>query len=419
MSTALDAHPQEAREDEEGTAINEHPSVSPQVEEPEAAEYPPVAKSPVARVRAQDDDDRIYLASQTQLIWWKFRKHRLAVVSGAVLIILYLMGIFAEFVAPYNPESFFVKYKLAPPSPIYFRDHEGNWRPPFIYAQTRTKDPETLRDIYNIDYTTTYPIRFFVRSNEYKFWGLFYTDVHLFGLDIDRDVEGIFLLGADRMGRDVFSRLIYGSRLSLSIGLVGIFFSFALGITLGGVSGYYGGWVDNLIQRVIEFVRSMPTLPLWMSLSAALPGNWSVIKTYFAISIILSLISWTGLARVVRGRFLSMREEDFVTAAHVAGAREMRVILQHMLPSFWSHIIASLTLSIPGMILGETGLSFIGLGLRPPAISWGVLLQDAQQVSVMATAPWLLLPGVAVIVTVIAWNFVGDGMRDAADPYAR
>ena len=221
------------------------------------------------------------------------------------------------------------------------------------------------------------------------------------------------------MGRDVFSRLAFGARLSLSVGLVGIALSFCLGILLGGISGYYGGVIDTLIQRLIEFIRGLPTLPLWMSLSAALPGDWSIIRTYFAIGIILSLVGWTGLARVIRGRFLSMREEDFVMAARLVGAQELRIILRHMLPSFWSHIIASLSLSIPGMILGETGLSFIGLGLRPPAISWGILLQDAQQVSVLANAPWLLIPGAFVILTVTVFNFFGDGVRDAADPYAR
>jgi peptide/nickel transport system permease protein len=233
------------------------------------------------------------------------------------------------------------------------------------------------------------------------------------------DQQGVFLLGADRLGRDLFSRVIYGSRISLSIGLVGVLLSLLLGIVLGGISGYYGGIADNIIQRMIEFIRSIPSIPLWMALSAALPANWPVLRVYFAITVILSLIGWTGLARVVRGRFLALREEDFVLAARLVGSSEMRIILRHMVPSFLSYIIAALTLAIPGMILAETGLSFLGLGLRPPAISWGVLLQEAQNLRSVALAPWVLLPGAAVVISILAFNFLGDGLRDAADPYAR
>lgn len=239
----------------------------------------------------------------------------------------------------------------------------------------------------------------------------------MFGIGAAHDEAGVFLLGADRLGRDLFSRVIYGARISLSIGLVGVFLSLAIGVVLGGISGYYGGIADNIIQRVIEFIRSIPAIPLWMALSAALPANWPVVRVYFGITIILSLIGWTGLARVVRGRFLALREEDFVLAARLVGSSEMRIILRHMVPSFLSYIIASLTLAVPGMILAETGLSFIGLGLRPPAISWGVLLQEAQNIRTLATASWLLLPAILVIITVLAFNFFGDGLRDAADPY--
>jgi peptide/nickel transport system permease protein len=250
--------------------------------------------------------------------------------------------------------------------------------------------------------------------------GLFHTDRHLFGLTVSQDQQGVFLFGTDQLGRDVFSRVVYGARLSLSIGLVGVFMSMTLGLLLGGVSGYYGGVVDDIIQRVIEFLRSMPTTPLWMALSAALPADWPIIRIYFGITVILSFVGWTGLARVVRGRFLALREEDFVMSAKLVGASEMRIILRHMLPSFLSYLIASMTLSIPGMILGETGLSFLGLGLREPAISWGVLLSDAQNVAAIVLSPWRMwAPAASVVIAVLAFNFLGDGLRDAADPYAR
>ncbi len=365
-------------------------------------------------------DEATFVASQWQLMWWRFRKHKAAMGSGVVIILLYMVAVFCEFVAPYNPEQFFTQYKLAPPTKIHIRDADGNWRWPFVYKIVRTRDPETLRNLYNEDLDAApYTIRLFERGVSYKLWGLWETDWHLFGLNVSHDEQGVFLLGADRMGRDLFSRLCYGARLSLSIGLIGVLLSLVIGIILGGISGYYGGAVDNLIQRIIEFIRSIPSVPLWMGLSAALPADWPVVRVYFGITVILSLIGWTGMARVVRGRFLSLREEDFVMAARLAGASEMRVILRHMVPSFLSYIIASLTLSIPNMILSETGLSFIGLGLRAPAISWGVLLQEAQNLRSLVLAPWVLTPAIAVIITVLALNFLGDGLRDAADPYSR
>jgi len=364
-------------------------------------------------------EERIYVATQWQLIRWRFVKHKMAIASLIVLILLYLIALFCEFVAPYDPEQFFPKYKLAPPTKIHIRDVEGNWHLPFVYKIDRTRDPETLRGIYTEDTSTLHPIGLFSPGGQYKLWGLFPTDLHLFGLEAAQEEQGVFLLGADRMGRDLFSRLVYGARISLSIGLIGVFVSLILGIVIGGLSGYYGGTLDNAIQRVIEFIRSIPSIPLWMALSAALPADWPVIRLYFGITIILSLIGWTGMARVVRGRFLSLREEDFVMAARLAGSGEMRVILRHMVPSFSSHIIASLTLSIPGMILGETSLSFIGLGLRAPAISWGVLLQESQNLRSVVLAPWVLYPALAVIASVLAFNFLGDGLRDAADPYSR
>ena len=271
--------------------------------------------------------------------------------------------------------------------------------------------------IFEIDKTQSYPIYFFVHGDPYKFWGLLETDVHLFGVG---DGDGVFfMLGSDRMGRDMLSRIVYGARISLSMGLMGVLMSFVLGIIIGGASGYFGGTVDLIVQRVIEFLRSIPTIPLWMTLAAAMPQDWPPARVYFGITIILSLVSWTSLARVVRGKFISLRNEDFVLAARLSGSSEFRIITRHLVPSFMSYLIARLTMAVPSMILAETSLSFLGLGLRPPVISWGVLLQEAQNLHSVALAPWLLLPGVLVVITVLCLNFVGDGLRDAADPYAR
>ncbi|MCE7986823.1 MAG: ABC transporter permease [Caldilinea sp. CFX5] len=364
-------------------------------------------------------EKKVYVASYWKLMWWRFLRHRLAVVSAVIVLLLYLVAAFAEFVAPYDPEETFAKYKLVPPTPIHFFDDAGTWRGPFVYQIKRDRDPETLRSIYTEDKSVIYPIQFWVEGGEYKLWGIWPMKTRLFGLDVEHGEQGIFLLGGDRLGRDLFSRLCYGARISLTIGLVSVIISLVLGIFLGGISGYYGGAVDNTVQRLIEFIRSVPEIPLVMGLAAALPADWPVVRLYFGVTVVLSFIGWTGLARVVRGRFLSLREEDFVMAARLSGASEQRIIFRHMLPSFLSHIIASLTLAIPAIILSETGLSFIGLGLRAPAISWGVLLQEAQNVRSMALAPWVLTPGIAVVVTVLAFNFLGDGIRDAADPYAK
>ncbi|MDZ4720451.1 MAG: ABC transporter permease [Roseiflexaceae bacterium] len=363
--------------------------------------------------------ESIYVAPQWKLMWWKFRKHKVALISVFVLAGFYFAALFCEFVAPYDPEAFFTRYTLAPPTRIHFFDASGALRGPFVYGVTRTRDPVTLRPMFVEDPNVIEPIQFFVTGTPYKVWGIFDSNIHLFGIKAAQADQAFFILGADRLGRDLFSRIVYGSRISLSLGLVGVLLSLVFGIVLGGVSGYYGGLADNIIQRVIEFIRSIPAIPLWMALSAALPPDWPVVWTYFGITVILSLIGWTGLARVVRGRFLSLREEDFVLAARLVGSSEMRIILRHMVPSFLSYIIASLTLAIPGMILAETGLSFIGLGLRAPAISWGVLLQEAQNLRSVALAPWVLLPGAAVVLSILCFNFLGDGLRDAADPYSR
>jgi peptide/nickel transport system permease protein len=283
-----------------------------------------------------------------------------------------------------------------------------------VFGFDMTRDPETLRRMYEPSPEKVYPIRFFIRGDEYKLLGLFPTSLRLFGVE-----EGtVFLLGTDRMGRDILSRVLYGTRVSTTIGLVGVFISLILGISIGGVAGFFGGALDTIVQRVIEYLRSIPTLPLWMGLSAAIPPHLPVTARYFMITVILSVIGWTGLARVVRSKFLSLREEDYVMAAKIVGAKEGRIIFRHMLPSFMSHIIASMTLAVPGMILGETSLSFLGLGMRPPAISWGILLQEAQNIRSVSLYPWVLIPGLAVVVTVLAFNFLGDGLRDAADPYS-
>jgi peptide/nickel transport system permease protein len=355
----------------------------------------------------------IEVASQWQLIRWKFMRHQVAVVSLVILVFLYVTVAFAEFIAPYNPSAYDANYTLAPPQRIHFFDDGQFQLRPFVYGLTSEFDTTTYATTYTIDETQKNPLYFFVHGAPYKMWGLFENDLHLFGVQ-----EGtMFLFGTNEKGHDMLSRVIHGGRISLSVGLVGILISSIIGIFVGGISGYFGGTVDLIIQRVIEFLRSIPTLPLWMALSVALPPSWSMIERYMGIIAILSLVGWTGLARVVRSKFMSLREEEYVMAGKINGSNEMRLIFKHMLPSFYSHIIASLTLSVPDMILGETALSFIGLGLQEPAISWGVLLKDAQHIRVLANAPWLLVPGLFIAVTILCFNFVGDGLRDAADPY--
>ncbi len=366
-------------------------------------------------------ESRIQVASQWQLMWWRFRKHKVAMGATLVTLLIYLVAVFAEFLAPVHRDYYAADYTYAPPQRIHWLWQDANGQNrfrPHVLDYNVEIDPVALKRIFEPAPDQIIDIGFFVQGLEsYKFLGLFETNVRLVGAQ--DPTKPFYLLGADRLGQDLFSRLIFGTRISMTIGLVGVTLSLVLGILLGGMSGLLGGAPDNIIQRAIEFIRSIPSIPLWMGLTAALPDDWDPVRRYFAITVILSIIGWTGLARVVRGRFLSLREEDFVTSAQLDGVSQLGIIVRYMLPSFLSHIIASVTLSIPGMILAETSLSFLGLGLRPPVVSWGVLLREAQNVRAIATAPWLLIAAVPVIVSVLALNYVGDGLRDAADPYAR
>ena len=357
----------------------------------------------------------IAVAPQWKLVWWGFKRHKLAMAGMVVVGCIYLLAIFAEFVAPYSSGHYNADYAYAPPQRLHLLDngHVGL----YTYGYKSKQDPETLELSWTIDKAKKVPVRLFAHGEHYKLLGLIPGDIHLIGPSAGTKAPPMYLVGADRNGYDLLSRIIHGSRVSMSIGLVGVSMAFVLGVVLGGVSGFFGGIVDTAIQRGVEFFMSIPTLPLWLGLAAAVPPSWGPLKRYFAVTVILSMIAWTHLARVVRSRFLSLREEDFVTAARVDGASQPRIIFRHMLPSFSSYLIASLTLSIPGMILAETSLSFLGLGLQAPVVSWGVLLHDAQNIRAVATAPWLLLPGLMVVVAVLSLNFLGDGLRDAADPY--
>jgi peptide/nickel transport system permease protein len=360
-----------------------------------------------------DEQVRVNQASQLRLMWWKFRRHKLALASGVFLVALYLMIVVCEFLAPYNLHTRNMDYIYAPPQAVHLF-HEGKFVGPFVYGRTMTLDMDTLKRNYADDTKDVQPLRFFCRGDGYRFWGLFESNVHFVCPATGGEA---FFLGTDRLGRDVLSRIIYGARISLTIGLLGITVSFVLGIVIGGLAGYHGGVFDLIVQRVIEVLQSIPSIPLWLSLAAIMPATWSPIFIYLAITIILGLLDWTGLARAVRSKLLALREEDYVLAAQLMGARSSRIIGRHLVPGFMSHLIATATISIPGMILGETALSFLGLGLRPPITSWGILLTEAKSVSVIAFYPWLLFPTIPVILVILAFNFLGDGLRDAADPY--
>ena len=368
---------------------------------------------PYAAEALTPEQERFYRASQWKIMWWKFRRHRVAVVSAVVLLAFYASTLVSEFIAPYHLHTRNAKQIYAPPQEMHFF-HEGRFVGPFVYGHSMRLDMETLRRVYTPDPKQVHPVRFFCLGDEYKFWGVIEGRFHF---ACPAEGGALHLLGTDRLGRDLLSRIIYGARVSLTVGLLGIIVSFVIGVTLGGISGYYGGWVDTVIQRFIEMVRCFPELPLWMALSAALPVNWSPILVYFGITIILGLLDWPGLARAVRSKLLALREEDFASAAVLMGAGPGRVIGRHLLPNFASHLIASVTLAVPGMILGETALSFLGLGLRPPVTSWGVLLNEAQNINVVALYPWIMASVIPVFLVVLAFNFMGDGLRDAADPY--
>ena len=373
---------------------------------------PPPLPSGIAR----ELENRYYTASQFQLMWWKFKKHRLALIGTALLAVFFFIALFAEFLSPYGPAVRTPNYLFGGPQVLHFVDDEGKFHlRPFTYALTAAMDPQTFLLEVKEDTSEPWPVHFFVKGDPYKMWGVIKSDRHLFGVE-----EGhLHLLGTDQLGRDILSRLFHATRTSLTIGVVGLVISFFLGLIIGGISGFFGGRIDDVIQRFIEFIRSIPTLPLWMALAASLPKEWSPQRVYFTITILLGLLGWTHLARRVRGKLLSLREEDFVVAARIAGSSDARIIARHLLPSFLSYIIVDLSISFPYMILAETSLSFIGLGLRAPVISWGTLLQDAQNIQAIALYPWLFTPVAFVIVSVMAFSFVGDGMRDAADPYSR
>ena len=376
----------------------------------------------LTRVFALNNTDttssRLAVASQWQLVWWAFKRHQLAMAGLIVTAALYIVAVVPGFFAVNDPSKQNVRTAFHPPQALHLIDtsSDGSWSlRPYIHPYVLKRDPKTLASLYEEDKERKVYLELFGEGYEYSVLGLFNSRTHLFASQEAR--QPLFFFGADRLGRCVFSRIMLGTQISLSVGLVGVFLALTIGIVLGGISGYYGGRIDFVIQRVIELVLSLPTIPIWLAASAAVPQNWPATLNYFMITLILSLTGWAQLARVVRGRFLSLRTEEFVTAARLDGASEGRIIFRHMLPSFSSHIIASISLAIPAMILAETSLSFLGLGLQPPTISWGVLLREAQNIRSIATAPWLFAPGAAVVLAVIALNFLGDGLRDASDPY--
>ncbi|MGN7292618.1 ABC transporter permease [Rhizobium sp. SAFR-030] len=361
-------------------------------------------------------DKNIAVAGQWRLFWLKFKKHKIALVSLLVICCMYLIAAFADFIAPLDPNATNARFTYAPPQGLSLM-HDGAFMP-HVDQLKMTLNKESMRREFEADPAKPLAVGFFVPAAPYNMLGFIPMETKLFGLVNAKPGDSLYVMGADRLGRDIFSRVVHGARISLSIGLVGVLMSLVLGVAIGGISGFFGGWVDMVIQRIIELLRSIPTIPLWMGLAAAIPVGWPPLRTYFVITLIVSLLGWTSLAREVRGKFLSLRDEDFVTAARLDGMSEIGIIFHHLVPSFMSHIIATVTLAIPTMILAETALSFLGIGLQPPIISWGVLLQEAQNIRAVAQAPWLLFtPAAAIVIAVLSLNFLGDGLRDAADPY--
>ena len=352
-------------------------------------------------------------ATQLQVMWWKFRRHRLAVWSAGFLVFIYLVAAFAEFVAPYDLHRHDTANIYAPPQAVHLFD-DGKFIGPFVYARTMQLDMENLRRVYTDDLARPEKLRFFCKGDPYLFWGTVPAERHLV---CPAKGGSAYFLGTDRLGRDILSRIIHGARISLTIGILGVAMSFVLGIVIGGMAGYYGGWIDAVVQRVIEVLQSIPSIPLWMALAAIMPVTWSPLLVYAGITVILGMLDWTGLARAVRSKLLALREEDYVQAAQILGARPGRIIGRHLVPGFMSHLIASASLAVPGMILGETALTFLGLGLRPPVTSWGILLTETRGINIVALYPWLLWPMLPVVLVILAFNFLGDGLRDAADPY--
>jgi peptide/nickel transport system permease protein len=364
----------------------------------------------------KNDADSSATISQSRLIWRRFKRHRIALIGLYVLIFFYTVAIFAGFFAPYNADTRFRGMQNAPPLVIHFTDENGQLTAPYFYERDRERDPVTFAPVFTDDLEARHPLLFFVRGDKYRLLVIFETDIHLFGTD-DPDVA-LNLFGTDDVSRDLFARVIHGAQVSLFIGFGGVFISFILGCVIGGISGYVGGRIDEITQRIIDLLISIPTLPLWMALTAAIPRDWSVTQTYFALTLVLSAVGWMGLARVVRGKLLTLRDLDFVTASKLAGGSDFYVVVRHLLPNFASHLIVTITLAIPGMILGETALSFIGLGMQDPGVSWGVLLQETLNFTAIAQQPWKLIPAIFVIITILMFNYVGDGVRDAADPYS-
>ena len=385
------------------------------VVQPGGWSYPEeTADAPVEHEAISAADEKRYARTQLQIIWLKFVHNRAAMAGGAVILALYLGALFAGFLAPYDADLRVDAAIYVPPQPIYLVD-DGKFYP-HVLGVTRTINRETLRRTYLPDPYTKIPVQFFVKGEPYNLFGFIPLETHLFGI---ADKEwGVFLLGTDRQGRDQLSRLIVGSQISLSIGLVGVTLSLLIGSVMGVASGYFGGWIDDVMQRTIEVIRSFPSIPLWMALAAAFPPHWPPLQVYFAIGVVLSLISWTWLARQLRGKVLALREEEYVLAAQLAGGSDWRIIFKHLIPSATSHIVVIATLAIPNMILAETALTFLGIGIRPPLVSWGTLLQEAQNIQTLAHFPWLLMPVVFIATAVLAFNFLGDGLRDATDPYS-